>query len=168
MLANPAKKTKDSDERYLLKSSKLNDLQTLYALSQCYSTNLNGQCSVILLHHPIMLPRICKYSSTTHFDPTYLYRTYSGATLRMATPSNPISSSYSPPYQITPPTTTDSTTTQSLDKTPRNLSLEFSALSIMYPKCKRQLSSISVGEAIYDLVPFVIPTPRSSLCVHRT
>jgi len=87
-----------------------------------------------------------------------------GATLQMATPSNPISSSYSPPYQITPPTTTDSTTTQSLDKTPRNLSLEFSALSIMYPKCKLPIIfRFPVGEAIYDLVPFVIPTPRSSL-----
>jgi len=54
-----------------------------------------------------------------------------GATLQMAAPSNPISRPYSPPYQIRPPETTDSTKTQSLDRTPRTRSLDFSCAGVM-------------------------------------
>ncbi|KAK8470373.1 hypothetical protein PHAVU_004G125100 [Phaseolus vulgaris] len=44
LLANLAKETRDSDERYLIKSSKLNDLQTLYALSQCTQDLSSDDC----------------------------------------------------------------------------------------------------------------------------
>ncbi|KAL9324295.1 hypothetical protein ACSQ67_009152 [Phaseolus vulgaris] len=44
MLANPVKETKDSDERYPIKSSKLNFLQTLYALSQCTQDLFSDDC----------------------------------------------------------------------------------------------------------------------------
>ncbi|QCD95111.1 somatic embryogenesis receptor kinase 1 [Vigna unguiculata] len=44
MLANLAKETQDSDERYLTKSSKLNALQTLYALSQCTQDLSSDDC----------------------------------------------------------------------------------------------------------------------------
>ncbi|KAK7364265.1 hypothetical protein VNO80_12794 [Phaseolus coccineus] len=44
LLANLAKDTQDSDERYLIKSSKLNDLQTLYALSQCTQDLSSDDC----------------------------------------------------------------------------------------------------------------------------
>jgi len=52
------------------------------------------------------------------------------ATLQMATPSNPISRPYSPPYQITSLTIMDFTKTQSLDKTPGTLSLDFSCVGM--------------------------------------
>ncbi|XP_020204531.1 cysteine-rich receptor-like protein kinase 7 isoform X2 [Cajanus cajan] len=44
MLANLAKEIRDSNERYEIKSSKLNDLQTLYTLSQCTKDLSSDDC----------------------------------------------------------------------------------------------------------------------------
>ncbi|KAK7380206.1 hypothetical protein VNO78_32704 [Psophocarpus tetragonolobus] len=44
MLANLAKEARDSNERYVIKSSKVNDLQTLYTLGQCTPDLSSDDC----------------------------------------------------------------------------------------------------------------------------